>query len=244
MQVLGVIPARFASTRFPGKMLAPILGKPMILWTYEGAMQAVLLDHVIVATDDERIAEIAEHNGADVIMTSPSCRNGTERVAEVAKKLHLYNTIVNIQGDEPLITGKIIDSVVEDINARPEASVSTVYVKEPSLNKARNGNMVKVATDKNDFALYFSRSLIPHMRNKNVVPKKHIGIYAYRWEDLLRLSRLEPTPLEREESLEQLRALEYGMKIHCVEVPEAAELISVDTPEDVAKVERTLRRKK
>ncbi|RKZ28364.1 3-deoxy-manno-octulosonate cytidylyltransferase, partial [bacterium] len=106
MRVLGVIPARYSSTRFPGKMLAPILGKPLVLWTYDGAKTSTLLDHLIIATDDERIADTAELHGADVIMTSPSCKNGTERAAEVAKKLHLYDIIVNIQGDEPLINGK------------------------------------------------------------------------------------------------------------------------------------------
>ena len=242
MQVLGVIPARYTSTRFPGKMLARIHGKPMVLWTYDGASQSVLLDHIIVATDDERIAEVAEHHGADVIMTSSTCRNGTERIAEVAKKLHLFNIIVNIQGDEPLVTGKVIDTIVEDLIAHPDAAMSTGYVSITSERKARNSNTVKLITDQNDFALYFSRSLVPYPRNKLIHAKRHIGIYAYRWEDLVRLSRLEPTPLEREENLEQLRALEYGMKIHCIEIPEAEDLISVDTPQDAERVQRALKK--
>ncbi|MCD6594819.1 3-deoxy-manno-octulosonate cytidylyltransferase [bacterium] len=243
MQILGVIPARYASTRFSGKMLAKILGKPMLLWTYEGASQSVLLDHILVATDNQQIADVAEHNGIDVVMTSPSCRNGTERVAEVAKKLHLFNIIVNIQGDEPLIDGTILDKVIEDIIARPDAAISTPYVEINSERKARNPNIVKVITDRNNFALYFTRSIVPYPRNKIVKHKKHIGIYAYRWEDLVRLSRLEPTPLEREENLEQLRALEYGMNIHCIETPEADNLISVNVPDDIRKIERILKKK-
>ncbi|RKZ34394.1 3-deoxy-manno-octulosonate cytidylyltransferase [bacterium] len=244
MQALGVIPARYASTRFPGKMLVPILGKPLILWTYQGAAESLLLDHIIIATDDQRIAEVAEHNGADVIMTSPACRNGSERVAEVAKKLHLFDIIVNIQGDEPLITGNIIDKIVEDLIANPQAAISTAYTTINSKYKARNSNSVKVITDIDDFALYFTRAVVPYQRNGIVSPKKHIGIYGYRWEHLVRLSRLKPTPLEQEENLEQLRALEYGMKIHCVEIPEAKNLISVDVPDDIKKVEKILKKKK
>jgi len=243
MQVLGVIPARYASTRFPGKMLAKILGKPMLLWTYEGASQSLLLDHILVATDNQQIADIAEHNGIDVMMTSPSCRNGTERVAEVAKKLHLFNIIVNIQGDEPLIDGKILDKVIEDLMTRPDAAISTAYAEIDSERKARNSNIVKVVTDRDNFALYFTRSIVPYPRNKIVKHKRHIGIYAYRWEDLVRLSRLEPTPLEREENLEQLRAIEHGMKIHCVSIPDAKNLVGVDVPDDIRKVERILKKK-
>jgi len=242
MQVLGVIPARYASTRFPGKMLAPILGKPMVLWVAEAAAKSKLLDHFLVATDDERIADIAEHNGYDVIMTSPSCRNGTERVAEVAKKLHLYEILVNIQGDEPLITGEIIDKVVEDLFNTPEAGISTGYVPIQSERKAKDPNVVKVVTDKDGFALYFSRSVVPYQRNGIVKPKRHIGIYAYRWEEIIRYSRYPQSDLEREENLEQLRALEYGAKIHCIEIPGGENLIGVDTPEDIRRVERALKR--
>ncbi len=244
MRVLGVIPARYASTRFPGKMLAQVCGKPLILWTYEGCTKAALLDHIIVATDDERIAEVAERNGADVMMTSPSCKNGTERAAEVAKKLHLYDIIVNIQGDEPLINGKIIDAVIEDIASRPDAGISTVCAPITSERQWRNPDVVKVVLDRENFALYFSRAPIPHRRNGNIPPRKHIGIYAYRWEDLLRVSRFGPTPLEREEGLEQLRALECGIRIHCVEIPEANELVSVDRAQDIKKVEKAILRRK
>ncbi|MCD6418426.1 3-deoxy-manno-octulosonate cytidylyltransferase [bacterium] len=243
MRVLGVIPARYSSTRFPGKMLAPILGKPLVLWTYDGAKTSTLLDHLIIATDDERIADTAELHGADVIMTSPSCKNGTERAAEVAKKLHLYDIIVNIQGDEPLINGKIIDALVEDIISHPDAGMATITAPIPSERQWRNADVVKVVTDKNGFALYFSRSPIPHRRNNTIIPQRHIGIYAYRWEDLLRISRLGVSPLEREEGLEQLRALEYGVKIHCHKIPEAEQLISVDREKDIRKVERALKKR-
>lgn len=243
MRILGVIPARYSSTRFPGKMLSPILGKPLVLWTYDGATEASLLDHTIIATDDERIVEAAEMHGADVIITSSSCKNGTERTAEVAKKLHLYDIIINIQGDEPLINGRIIDSLVDDIVAHPEAGMATISTPISSERQWRSTDVVKVVTDKNGFALYFSRSPIPYRKNGSIAPQRHIGIYAYRWEDLLRISRIGVSPLEREEGLEQLRALEYGVKIHCKQIPEAAELVSVDREKDIRKVERKLRKK-
>ncbi len=241
MRVLGVIPARFASTRFAGKMLAPILGKPVFLWTYQGAKSSHLLDHVIIATEDEKIAEVAEHNGADVILTSPTLHNGTERVAEVAKKLHLYDIIVNIQGDEPLIDHTIIDKVVIDLQNHPDAAMSTGYVTENFCEMMQNQNVVKLVTDAAGYALYFSRSPIPHPKSENCTFKRHVGIYAYRWEELIRLSRLPQSMLEREENLEQLRALEAGMHIHCIEIPEAKKLIAVDMPGDIAKVENFLK---
>lgn len=244
MRVLGVIPARSSSTRFPNKPLAKILNKPMILWVLDGAKESSLLDHLIVATDDERIAEICENHNADVIMTSPACQTGTERVAEVAKKLHTYDIVVNIQGDEPLIKGSIVDTVIEDLINTPTTSISTAIVPAKSLNQARNKNNVKVVLDLDGFALYFSRSLIPFPRLGIAKPMIHIGIYAYRWEELLKLSRLPQTPLEREESLEQLRAIENNIRIHCVKLPENTTLIGVDVKEDIRKVERILLRQK
>jgi 3-deoxy-manno-octulosonate cytidylyltransferase (CMP-KDO synthetase) len=240
MRILGVIPARYASTRFPGKMLAPISGKPMILWTLEGAKTSAKLDHIIVATDDERISNVCEQHGADTITTSPTCKNGMERVAEVAKKLHLYDIIVNIQGDEPLISGKIIDTIIDNLISQPTAGISTGYVCDLTAEKFENPDIVKVVTDVNNFALYFSRSPIPNGRNSAAMAKRHIGIYAYRWENLLQLSRMRQTPIEREESLEQMRALESGIKIFCADIPDAAKLIGVDRPEDIKKVEATI----
>jgi len=224
-------------------MLAHILGKPLVLWTYEGATGATLLDHIIIATDDERIAETAEMNGADVIITSPSCKNGMERTAEVARKLHLYDIIINIQGDEPLINGKIIDALVNDIIARPDAGMATISAPISSERQWRSADVVKVVTDKEGFALFFSRSPIPYRKIGSITPQRHIGIYAYRWEDLMRISRSGVSPLEREEGLEQLRALENGVKIHCKIIPEAAELVSVDREKDIRRVERKLRKK-
>lgn len=244
MRVLGVIPARSSSTRFPNKPLAKILGKPMILWVLDGAKNSSLLDHLIVATDDERIAEMCETHNADVIMTSPTCQTGTERVAEVAKKLHMYDIIVNIQGDEPLIKGSIIDKIIEDLINTPSAGISTGVIPAKNTVQTKDKNNVKVVLDLNGFAMYFSRSLIPSPRLGITKPMIHIGVYAYRWEELLRLSRLSQTPLEREESLEQLRALENGIKIHCVKLPENTVLIGVDTPEDIKKVERVLLQQK
>lgn len=243
MRVLGVIPARYASTRFPGKMLANIFGKPLVLWTYDSSKRATMLDHLIIATDDERIADIAEMHGADVMMTSQSCRNGTERVAEVAKKLRIYDLVVNIQGDEPLISGNAIDALVMDMIAHPDAGMGTLSVPITSQRQLRSPDVVKVVRTTDDTVLYFSRSPIPYRRNGIFTPLRHIGVYAYRWEALMRVSLMEATPLEREEGLEQMRALECGIKIRCINIPDETNLIAIDRPEDIEKFKRALKKR-
>jgi 3-deoxy-manno-octulosonate cytidylyltransferase (CMP-KDO synthetase) len=240
LKSLGVIPARYASVRFPGKVLAEIAGKPLIFWTYEGAKSSRLLDHLLVATDDERVAERVEHFGIDTMITSINCKSGTDRVAEVAEKLRFYDLVVNIQGDEPLITGTIIDSLIEQFEIHPDITVATIISPILSIDEFNDPNVVKVVTDSSGFAIYFSRLPIPY-ETEHYPPKKHIGIYAYRWEELMKLSQLKPTRLEKAERLEQLRAIENGIKIFCHELPEAVDLISVDTKEDLIRVEEIVK---
>ena len=240
LRTLGVIPARYGSTRFPGKMLADINGKPLFMWTYDGAKKARKLDHLIVATDDERIADVAERHGIDVMMTSPKCKSGTERTAEVAKNLTFYDVVINIQGDEPMIKSEFIDQLIEVFEANPQIEMATITTHIRTKRQWYNPNVVKVVTDINGFALYFSRSPIPSENTEYFPPRKHIGIYGYRRETLLRLAELEPTPLELAEKLEQLRAVENGIKIFCLDIPEAKDLISVDTKEDIELVKKFL----
>ncbi len=233
MKVLTVIPARYGSTRFPGKPLTPILSKPMILWVVEGAMKSKNF-HVIVATDDKRICEVVSPF-VECKMTPSDLRSGTDRVAYIAKNLD-FDVVVNLQGDEPLIDGKIIDDLVEAL----DESVDIVTpVRRVSRKEAEKPGAVMVVTDKYRNALYFSRSLIPFYREKkDEVFLKHIGIYVFWKNSLLKFVSLPPGKLEMIEKLEQLRALENGMKIRVVEV--SYKSIPVDYPEDVKIVEQEL----
>ena len=214
MKVLCVIPARYGSTRLPGKPLAMICGKPVIQRVYERAAQARIPDQVIVATDDQRIMDAVAGFGGTAMMTSVDHPSGTDRLAEVALSYEDVDVIVNVQGDEPMIPPKVIDDLAQAFVDDPELEMATMktLLQPEDYN---NPNAVKVVTDENGYALYFSRSLIPYQRN--VVPDfkwyKHIGIYAYRRDFLLRFAALLPTPLEQVEGLEQLRALENGVKI-------------------------------
>jgi 3-deoxy-manno-octulosonate cytidylyltransferase (CMP-KDO synthetase) len=230
----GVIPARFASTRFPGKPLAPILGKPMIQWVYEAARKAESLDRVIVATDDAGIFERARLFGAEAIMTSPEHVSGTDRVAEVAARLDIAY-VVNIQGDEPLLEAGMIDALVDALEKgdAPAASLMTRAGREDVLDR----NVVKVVVDARGFALYFSRFPIPFGATGDFF--RHVGIYGYRRDFLLELSRMPPSTLEKSERLEQLRVLENGFKIRMVECNGAT--LSVDAPEDIIKAENLLK---
>ena len=227
MKVLCVIPARYASTRLPGKPLSMIAGKPMIQHVYERACQAQLPDEVVVATDNELVEQ--------AVMTSPDHPSGTDRLAEVALKYPDVDIIVNVQGDEPMIPPEIIDRLAEAFEGDADLNMATMKVvmdEEDYDNPAA----VKVVTDQHGYALYFSRSLMPYPRNKPEGYKvfKHVGIYAYRRNFLLKYAALTPTPLERAESLEQLRALENGYKIKVLESDFQG--IGVDTPEDLAAV--------
>jgi 3-deoxy-manno-octulosonate cytidylyltransferase (CMP-KDO synthetase) len=240
MRAVGIIPARWASTRFPGKPLARIAGRPMLEWVVEGARRAKRLRDVWVATDDPRIADACRAFGATAVLTSPDHPTGTDRLAEVALSLD-DDVVVNIQGDEPLIRGDVIDSVVAALDEDPEAPMATV-VHQAEPEALDDPHRVKVVLDRRGRALYFSRSRIPAGDDDNRY-WQHVGLYAYRRSFLLDFVALPPTPCERAESLEQLRALEHGYPIR-VAVVEAWGSCAVDVPEDVPRVEAWLARRR
>ena len=232
MKVLCVIPARYASTRLPGKPLALIAGKPMIQHVYERACHAVLPQEVVVATDSKIVADAVKEFGGKVMMTSPDHPSGTDRLAEVALSYPDIDVIVNVQGDEPMIPPEVIDRLAQafaDDNDLNMATLKTLMGEEDY----NNPNAVKVVTDQNGYALYFSRSLLPYPRNRKVDFKvyKHVGIYAYRRSFLLSYAAYEPTPLEQIEGLEQLRVLENGQRIKVLE--SKFQGIGIDTQEDL-----------
>jgi len=240
MKAVGVIPARFAASRFPGKPLARIAGRPMIQHVVEGARQATSLREVLVATDDERVADACRSFGAPVVMTSADHPTGSDRLAEVASGLD-DEIVVNVQGDEPLIEGFIIDAAVAALGESPETPMSTVvHPADPAIRD--DPNVVKVVMDESRHALYFSRAGIPHLRvgGKPARTWQHVGLYAYRREFLLRYVKLPATEAEGAEALEQLRVLEHGYRIRCACI-EGWQSVGVDTPEDIAKVEARLR---
>ena len=240
MTAVGIIPARYSASRFPGKPLARIAGIPMIQRVWQGAMAAKRLRTAIVATDDERIADVCRSFGADVAMTRPDHPTGTDRLAEVAAGLE-DEIIVNIQGDEPLIEGRVVDAVVEALIGDPDVSMSTLIHAADSSSVA-DPNRVKVVVDRAGRALYFSRSAIPAVRADGATPEywQHVGLYAYRRPFLLEFVTLEQSPAEVAEQLEQLRALENGYQIGCAMV-EGWRSIPVDVPADVSRVEAALR---
>ena len=240
MTALGVIPARYNSSRFPGKALPPLCGRPMIEWVWRGARAAKTLARVVVATDDERIADVCRAFGAEVALTRDDHRTGTDRTAEVAVATD-HEIVVNIQGDEPLIEGFAIDAAVDALREAPDAAMSTV-VHAVTDTEVADPHRVKVALDTSGNALYFSRSVIPAVRSGGVPPRywQHVGLYAYRRAFLLELAELPPTPAERAEGLEQLRALEHGCRIRCA-VLEGYRSVPVDIPADVARAEARLR---
>ena len=241
MKILCVIPARYASTRLPGKPLKDVAGKPMICRVYDRASQAKTLAGVVVATDDERILRAVEDHGGRAMMTAKDHPTGTDRLAEVAEAYPDVDLIINVQGDEPLIEPSLIDELGRAFDGDAELQMATVMTPMEDEAEQKNPNNVKVVTDKNGCALYFSRSLLPYPRNDAGTPVyKHIGIYAYRRDFLLAYAKMTPTPLERAESLEQLRALENGYKIKCIRTN--ARFVGVDTPEDLAKVNEIYRR--
>ncbi|KAK8579221.1 hypothetical protein V6N13_142438 [Hibiscus sabdariffa] len=244
-RVVGIIPARYASSRFEGKPLVHILGKPMIQRTWERSKLASTLDHLVVATDDEKIAECCRGFGADVIMTSESCQNGTERCYEALEKLEKkYDIVVNIQGDEPLIEPEIIDGIVKALQAAPDAVFSTA-VTSLKPEDAFDPNRVKCVVDNRGYAIYFSRGLIPFNKSAKVNPRfpylLHLGIQSYDTKFLKIYPMLQPTPLQLEEDLEQLKVLENGYKMKVIKVEHEAH--GVDTPEDVEKIESLMRQR-
>ena len=235
MNTLCVIPARFASTRLPGKPLADIAGKPMIVRVYQQASKARRLTGVIAAVDDERVYEAVVSNGGRAMMTAKDHPTGTDRLAEVAAAHPEAELIINVQGDEPMIEPAIIDELAAAFDDDPDLQMATVKSPMKSQADINNPNNVKVVTDKNGYALYFSRSPLPYFReNTGMTVYKHIGIYAYKRDFLLEYAKMMPTQLEQTESLEQLRALENGYKIKVIETD--YHFVGVDTPEDLAAV--------
>ena len=232
MKVLCVIPARYASTRLPGKPLALIAGKPMIQHVYERACHAVMPKEVVVATDSKIVADAVKEFGGKVMMTSPDHPSGTDRLAEVALSYPDIDVIVNVQGDEPMIPPEVIDRLAQAFADDKDLKMATLktLMGEEDYN---NPNAVKVVTDQNGYALYFSRSLLPYPRNRKADFKvyKHVGIYAYRRSFLLSYAAYEPTPLEQIEGLEQLRVLENGQRIKVLE--SKFQGIGIDTQEDL-----------
>jgi 3-deoxy-manno-octulosonate cytidylyltransferase (CMP-KDO synthetase) len=239
-RILGVIPARYGSSRFPGKILAKINGKPMIQRVYERASQSKLLNQLLVAVDDERVKQCVEAFGGTAIMTDPAHKSGTDRIAAVVADL-AAEIVVNIQGDQPLIHPEMIDAAVEPMLVNPAIQMSTLKTEIPPEDYPDPG-VVKVVVDEAGFALYFSRSLIPYPREgENLKVYEHVGTYVYRKDFLMLISRIPQTYLEKIESLEQLRVLEKGYKIFVVE-PKVENLriygMSVDTPADLIKAEK------
>jgi 3-deoxy-manno-octulosonate cytidylyltransferase (CMP-KDO synthetase) len=242
MRVVGVIPARYDSTRLTGKPLADIHGKPMVWHVFERSSRARSLDTVVVATDDERIRSAVEKLGGRAVLTRTDHTCGTERVAEVADSMP-GDIFVNVQGDEPLMDPQMIDECVAALQANPDVGVSTLMKCVPDSAYADTG-VVKVVCDLRGRALYFSRSLIPYPRTRTARFRvfEHIGLYAYTGDALRKLAHLAPTPLEEIEGLEQLRALENGLAIQVAETRCESELVSVDTAEDLDRVRRILAR--
>ena len=242
LRIAAIIPARYASTRFPGKPLVKIHGVTMIERVYRQAEMASLVDQVLVATDDGRIAEAVSAFGGNVVLTSSNHPSGTDRLAEVATRLPDWSVIVNVQGDEPLIDPQAIDSAIEPLLSDPSTEMATLAAPLTQSAEAENATIVKVVLDQAGFALYFSRAAIPFYRDNRSFDRRrylgHVGLYVYRRDCLLRLASLPPTELEQAESLEQLRALENGIRIRVVEGRYRS--LAVDVPEDVAAVEAAL----
>jgi 3-deoxy-manno-octulosonate cytidylyltransferase (CMP-KDO synthetase) len=241
-KVTAIIPARWASTRFPGKPLVKLRGKPLMQHVWERTQRAKLVDRVIIATDDMRIAEAAFDFGAEVALTSSKHPTGTDRLAEVAKKLKSAPLILNVQGDEPDIAPSTIDRLAAALQEDPKLGMVTAANPISAAADIRNPNVVKVVTDLAGRALYFSRSVIPHDRDGSGEIKylRHQGIYGYRRQVLLDFVKWKPTPLEKAEKLEQLRALEHGVSIGVIVVKRGS--VGVDVPADLAKAVRALGR--
>jgi 3-deoxy-manno-octulosonate cytidylyltransferase (CMP-KDO synthetase) len=239
MKVLGIIPARYGSSRFPGKPLIDLKGKTMIQRVYEGAKKSTLLSDVIVATDDQRIVDEVKRFGGNVLLTKESHPSGTDRCGEIASQYTDIDVIVNIQGDEPLVDYRQLDALISAFDDA-QTKIATLGIKDVTLEDINNTNRIKIVVDHKQNALYFSRSAIPNFANSKGNPLeiypffRHIGLYAYRASVLKELVELQPTKLETIESLEQLRWLYYGYSIRVVET--TIETPNIDVPEDVKKV--------
>ncbi len=252
MAIVAIIPARYAATRLPGKPLSDIHGKTMIERVFERARAASRVDRVLVATEDERIASAVRGFGGEAVLTSAAHATGTDRLAEAARVIEA-EILINVQGDEPMLDPAGIDAVVQALHDDPGLEIATLSLPLRSVDEMLAASVVKVVTDAAGDALYFSRSPIPHVRQgarsdaraaaaaavARGLARKHVGLYGYRREALLRFAALPPSPLEEAEGLEQLRALAHGMRIHVV--PWGAEGgVAVDTPEDLERVRALL----
>ena len=240
MRILGIIPARYGSSRFPGKPLIDLKGKTMIQRVYEGASKSSLLTEIFVATDDERIVSSVEEVGGKAMMTSDSHTTGTDRCAEVVSKLNeQFDVVINIQGDEPLVDARQLDQLLQAFE-NPDVQIATLASRKITAEDLANPNRIKLVVDKNNKALYFSRSPIPNAVNAKGNPLeeypylRHIGLYAYRTSVLQEITQLSITQLEKIESLEQLRWLYNGYSIHVIETE--IETPNIDSPEDVESV--------
>jgi len=238
MKTVAVIPARYGSTRFPGKPLAKINGVSMIERVYRNVCTSKAIHEVWVATDDKRIEQAVLAFGGNCLMTSDQHQTGTDRIAEAMEKLEA-DLVINVQGDEPLIQGDVLDLLIQPFLREPELQMATLKTKIKNTEDIENPNVVKVITDRNGNAIYFSRSPIPYNRDGlDVQYYKHIGVYAYRTAFLRQYVGMPRTSLELAESLEQLRAVEHGVRIRVIETD--LQLLGVDTPEDIKRVEEYL----
>ena len=245
MNVIGVIPARYSSTRFEGKVLADILGKPMLQHVWERAKQAFLLDDLIIACDDERVASVAEEFGAKVVLTAKAHTSGSDRISEVVNPIDT-KIVINIQGDEPLIHPMMIDTVAQALLDESSTSMVTLMKIIDDPKEIEDPHVVKVVVDKNNFAIYFSRAAIPFKAHDSKIETpiyyKHIGLYGYTKDFIFTFKNFPVSKLESIECLEQLRVLEEGFRIKVIETK--YETIGVDTPEDLEKVKAYLRKEK
>jgi 3-deoxy-manno-octulosonate cytidylyltransferase (CMP-KDO synthetase) len=235
--ILAVVPARYGAVRFPGKPLADLEGRPVVQWVYEAAGRCPAFDTVLVATDDDGIAERVREFGGEVELTRPDHPSGTDRVAEVAERHPEADVVVNVQGDQPFATPEMLTALVAPYleGERPPMTTLACPLKDPAGHE--DPNLVKVVRDVEGYALYFSRSPIPHGTGDSMPPGlHHLGLYAFTRETVLEFPRLEPTPLERQERLEQLRALEHGLRIRVCLTDE--QVLEVNTPEDLERARR------
>ena len=239
MKVLGVIPARYSSSRFPGKPLIDLNGKSMIQRVYEGAIKSTKIEKVIVATDDQRIVDEVLRFGGEVMLTSIDHTTGTDRCGEVAKKYPDFDVVINIQGDEPLVDYRQLDALVQAFE-NESVSIATLGIKDVTLEDINNTNRIKIVVNHDNKAMYFSRSAVPNFANAKGNPLtiypylRHIGLYAFRVKTLFEIIELAPTKIETIESLEQLRWLYYGYTIQIIETD--IETPNIDVPADVEKV--------
>ena len=241
MKTLAVIPARYASTRLPGKPLVEIAGVPLVVRVLRNVLSCKSVDKVVVATDDPRIAEVVTQNGGEFVMTPPELPSGGDRVAYVARNIP-SDYVINVQVDDPLVGADMIEPLVEALDADSSVMLALLVKRIEKKEELEDASVVKAVFDRNFRALYFSRCAIPYPRNDGGVWHKHIGPYGWRRDFLLEFAKSEQTPLEKTESLEMLRVLEMGHSIQCI--PTARDTIEIDTPQDLVKIEEFLKSSK